>query len=191
MLHFHLNPADLPSPDEIGLLFQSYRRWGVRAAALFDQPNSHKNWQATAWAQTDLVERFLDLYLPLADASLRAGLTPIFPPLKPGGDYWDTAFLRAALQSLQRRSQHNLLNQLIIGAYAQAGERTLQWGAGGPERWPNAVPISLLQAQKISVAFVFLIGTLPSAGRCFLRSVQSFYLGWDAPPMQTKMAKKI
>jgi hypothetical protein len=92
------------------------------------------------WAQADLVERFLDIYLPLANACLNACMIPIFPPLKPGGDYWDTAFLRRALQSLRRRGQDNLLEQLVIGAYSLPGEHPIQWGAGGPERWPNARP---------------------------------------------------
>jgi hypothetical protein len=87
-----------------------------------------------------LVERFLDLYLPLAEACLQTGLLPIFPPLEPGGDYWDTTFLRASLQGIQRRGYTQLLEKLVIGAYAWAGDRPLDWGAGGPERWPGARP---------------------------------------------------
>jgi hypothetical protein len=140
LLHFHIQHHQLPALDDLQLLLNTYQRWGVRYVALFDQPNTHKAWLATAWAQADLVERFLDLYLPLAKASLNAGLTPIFPPLKPGGDYWDTAFLRRALQSLQRRGQNDLLEQLVIGAYSFPGKHPLQWGSGGPERWPNTRP---------------------------------------------------
>ncbi len=142
VLHFHLQPGSFPITADLPLLFRTYQHWGVRYATIFDQPNLHSVWRATAWAQADLVERFLDLYIPLAHACLNAGLTPIFPPLEPGGDYWDTAFLRGALQSIQRRGQQDLLNQLVIGAFAQAGIRPIQWGAGGPERWPNARPYS-------------------------------------------------
>jgi hypothetical protein len=60
--------------------------------------------------------------------------------LKPGGDYWDTAFLRTALESVKRRNQQAVLDQIVIGAYANAGSKPLQFGAGGPERWPNARP---------------------------------------------------
>ncbi len=140
VLHFHL-PLDLSNrPAGLRPLFEAYARWGVRYAALFDRPNLRAAWPATAWAQKDLVERFLDLYLPLAYAALQAGLTPVFPPLEPGGDYWDTAFLRAALQSIQRRGYAPLLEKLVIGAYAWAGNRSLDWGTGGPERWPGARP---------------------------------------------------
>ena len=140
VLQFHLQPGSFPRTADLPLMFKSYRRWGVRYVTIFDQPNAHKTWRAAAWVQTDLVERFLDIYLPLAHACLNAGLTPIFPPLKPGGDYWDTAFLRGALQSIQRRGQQDLLDQLVIGAYACAGSHPIQWGAGGSERWPNARP---------------------------------------------------
>jgi hypothetical protein len=140
VLHFHLEPNKFHATKDLQLLFQTYQSWGLRYVALYDQPNAHKLWRSSAWIQADLVERFLDLYLPAANISLNAGLTPIFPPLKPGGDYWDTAFLRSALQSIQRRGQQDLLGQLVIGAYACPGDRPIQWGAGGPERWPNARP---------------------------------------------------
>ncbi len=140
VLHFHLQPGSFPNATDLPLIFRTYQRWGVRYVTIFDRPNLHRSWRASAWVQTDLVERFLDLYIPLAHAGLNAGLTPIFPPLEPGGDYWDTAFLRGALQSIQRRGQKDLMDQLIIGAYAKAETRPIQWGAGGPDRWPNARP---------------------------------------------------
>jgi len=140
VIHFTMQPGSFPIDTDLPLLFKTYRRWGVRYVTIFDQPNVHKVWRATAWVQTDLVERFLDFYLPMAHSCLNAGLTPIFPPLKPGGDYWDTAFLRGALESIQRRGHRDLLEQIVIGAYAEPGNHPLQWGAGGPERWPNSRP---------------------------------------------------
>jgi hypothetical protein len=62
------------------------------------------------------------------------------PPLEPGGNYWDTAFLQTTLQSLQRRKQYNLLEKMVLSAYAWTGDHKLDWGAGGPERWPGARP---------------------------------------------------
>ena len=140
ILQFNLQPGSFPITDDLPLLLRTYQRWGVRYITLFDQPNVHRVWRTTAWVQSDLVERFLDLYLPLAHVCLNAGLNPIFPPLKPGGDYWDTAFLRASLESIQRRGHHDLLKHLVLGAYAIPGHHPLQWGAGGPERWPNSRP---------------------------------------------------
>ncbi|PKP01191.1 MAG: hypothetical protein CVU11_15960, partial [Bacteroidetes bacterium HGW-Bacteroidetes-6] len=41
----------------------------------------------------DLVERFLDRFLPLANQVVSEGAVPVMPALEPGGNYWDTAFL--------------------------------------------------------------------------------------------------
>ena len=140
LLHFHLNIHNPPNLEEMRFLLETYSRWGVRYVILYDRPNLRENWQAAAWTQDNLVERFLDVYLPLAEAALQVGLIPVFPPLEPGGDYWDTAFLRAALQAIQRRGYHQLLDQLVLGAYAWVSNRPVTWGAGGPEHWPAARP---------------------------------------------------
>ncbi len=128
---------DLPGLE---LLFGAYARWGVRHIVLFDRPNSRASWPAVGWTQQGLVDRFLDRYLPPANLALQSGLTPVFPPLEPGGNFWDTAFLRLALEALERRKQTILLDHLILGAYAWTHGHPLDWGAGGPERWPDAHP---------------------------------------------------
>lgn len=132
--------GQIPEPSEYNLLFDSYSRWGVHYICLFDTPNARDSWPSSSWAQQDLVERFLDRFIPIANAAVDAGLTPIFPPLEPGGDYWDTSFLRSALESLQRRKQTNLIEHLVLSAYSEIGTRDLNWGAGGPERWSGAKP---------------------------------------------------
>lgn len=148
VLHFVLPPAPTPNPTELGLLFTSYARWGVRYVILFDRPNCRASWQASAWAQADLVERFLDAFIPLAETALQAGLTPVFPPLEPGGDYWDTSFLLAALKGIQRRGRQPLLEGLALSAHAQTNERSLLWGAGGPERWAATRPYYTPEGQQ-------------------------------------------
>ena len=142
VLHFHLPLPSYPAsvPTNLRLLFETYARWGITYAVLFDRPNLRQSWSPTTWAQSQLVERFLDLFLPLAEAARQAGLLPVFPPLQPGGDYWDTAFLRLALQGIQRRANPHLTEKLVLGAYAWVGGQSLDWGAGGPDRWPKARP---------------------------------------------------
>lgn len=140
IIHFPLNILPSLRVEEIGLLLDNYARWGLRYVALFDRPNLRLSWPAASWLAQNLVERFLDIYIPLGKRALQAGLLPIFPPLEPGGDYWDTAFLHAALLGLQRRKQNELLDNLVIGAYAWSSNKPLNWGAGGPERWPEAQP---------------------------------------------------
>jgi hypothetical protein len=137
----HIHAPILPSVlSDIRSCLDVYASWGVQYICFFDRPNDRSSWPASAWAQNNLVERFLDIYLPLAQNSIQAGLTPVFPPLQPGGDYWDTAFLQAALQSIQRRGAQHIAEKLVLGAYAWSANRSLNWGAGGPERWPGATP---------------------------------------------------
>lgn len=153
LLHFPL-PLGQPAPLEaLSLLLEAYARWGVRHVAFYDQPNQRQSWPAPAWAQNDLVERFLDGFIPLALAAQEHGLTVITPPLQPGGDYWDLSFLRTALRALQRRNCGGLLESLALGAEAWINDRPLDWGAGGPERWPGVRPYHLPQGQQDQAGF--------------------------------------
>ena len=148
VLHFRLLPDQIPGHEDLELFFRTYVSWGVQYVVLFDRPNLQSSWRSVDWAQIHLVERFLDIYLPLAEACLQTGLLPIFPPLEPGGNYWDTAFLQASLQGIQRRGHTQLLEKLVIGAYAWSGDRPLDWGTGGPERWPGARPYFTPQGEQ-------------------------------------------
>ena len=98
--------------------FEIYSKWGVKYVSVFDRPNIRKSWLKSRWTQTDLVERFLDIYLPIASDLIDFGLTPVLPPLEPGGDFWDTSFLRLTLRGIKRRAQSMLIEKLAIGAYA-------------------------------------------------------------------------
>jgi hypothetical protein len=140
VLHFNLpfEPA-LPANQQ-EMLLAAYARWGVHYAVLFDRPNRRSAWPASAWAKDELVERFLDRYIPLAVTASSHGLIPVFPPLEPGGDYWDTAFLRGALAGLKRRSPPELIDDLVLSAYARVDGKPLDWGRGGPESWPGTRP---------------------------------------------------
>jgi hypothetical protein len=134
------SPISASSLAEAASLFDCYRRWGVRHVVVFDRPNQRSAWPAQEWGKTGLVERFLDRSLPMLKAQQSAGLVPVLPPLEPGGDYWDTAFLAAVLSSLVRRGQQALLRDLHLAAYAWGGGHGPDWGAGGPAAWPNARP---------------------------------------------------
>jgi hypothetical protein len=153
ILHFHLPFACPTDESALELLFNVYASWGVRYVVLFDRPNLRDSWPASAWAQSELVERFLDIFLPVANRALQAGLTPVFPPLEPGGDYWDTCFLQASLQGMLRRGQTALLDALHLGAYARVDGHPVEWGAGGPERWPGVRPYFTPQEEQDQLGF--------------------------------------
>lgn len=150
LIQFPLSLDDFPDLKDTGTLLEVYAHWGVRYLAFYDRPNTREAWPVTGWVQQDLVERFLDRYLPLANLAQQMGITPVFPALEPGGSYWDTAFLRSALQIMQRRKQDALLEHLVLSAYGWTGgaQRSLDWGAGGPERWPQSRPYQFLEGSQ-------------------------------------------
>ncbi len=140
LIEFRLSLAAPPPPNTITPLLDAYAQWGIRHLLFFDRPNLRSAWPNPAWARQNLVERFLDLYLPFAEIAIERQLNPLFPPLHPGGNYWDTAFLRASIASLRRRQQLKLLEHLTLSAYAWTHNHSLDWGSGGPQQWPNASP---------------------------------------------------
>ena len=121
-------------------LFTSYARWGVKFVAAFAEPNMRTAWAPKDWGQAGLVERFLDLLVPVLRAQLDAGLQPVFPTLRAGGDYWDTAFLDASLTGLIQRGLGDVANELTFGMNLWTYNRPLDWGKGGQGRWPDARP---------------------------------------------------
>lgn len=146
LIHSHIAPmiqipaaiTQAPKISEIAPILEAYSRWGVKYIQIFDRPNLRSSWPKGNWTQQDLVERFLDRWLPFANEIVQTGTSAVFPALEPGGSFWDTAFLRAALQSMERRKETAVLDRLVLSAYAWTFNHPLSWGAGGPERWPDA-----------------------------------------------------
>jgi hypothetical protein len=128
---------------ELEPLLQAYAHWGVRHVVVHDRPNMRRSWRDGEWSRPNLVDRYLDAILPALLAEQACGLRPVLPPLEPGGDYWDTAFLQACLEALARRAPKSLLADLAIGLYAWTYGHDLDWGSGGPEAWPEARPYTV------------------------------------------------
>ncbi len=97
LIHIPLPLPNSPSANDMKAIIAAYARWGVKHIIFFDRPNEMSSWSAAGWVQQNLVERFIDRFLPLAAAAAQAGITPIFPPLQPGGSYWDLTFLKQSL----------------------------------------------------------------------------------------------
>jgi len=153
IIHLGLSLENPSTADEISPILSAYAQRGVRYVAFFDRPNLRSSWPTVGWTQRKLVERFLEVFLPLAHTALDEGLTPLFPPLEPGGDYWDTAFLRAALEELQSRGEGLLLEQMGLSAYAWTEGKPLDWGIGGPESWPASLPYSTPEGSQDHCGF--------------------------------------
>lgn len=153
VVQFRLPLAEPVDHHGLAVLLQAYASWGVTYVCPFDRPNTRQSWNSGGWVQQQLVERFLDRFVPLAEQICQAGMRPVFPGLEPGGAFWDTVFLRAALKGIKARGHTRLLEQLVIGAHANASGRRLDWGAGGPEVWTGVRPYDTPAGQEDHLGF--------------------------------------
>lgn len=153
IIHLPLQLPDCPTAADLKAILQAYASWGAKYIILFDHPNSHDSWLNSGWSQANLVESFLDRFIPLANECLNLGVEVVFPPLEPGGNYWDLSFLHNCLVSLQRRNQKNLLNHLHLSAYSRGYGRSLDWGKGGFERWSGNKPYSTPSDSQDQIGF--------------------------------------
>lgn len=140
IIHIPATPIRAQKTEEVKALFEMYARWGVKYVSVFAEPNARASWTQADWAKTALVDRFLDIALPVWQAQREAGLEPVFPALKAGGDYWDTAFLEAALAGLAKRNQLELAAHLSFAVNLWTFGNPVEWGQGGLRAWPTARP---------------------------------------------------
>jgi hypothetical protein len=121
-------------------LCSAYAQLGVHYLHVFNEPNLVAEWQWTEWSKPSLVDRFMDLLIPCLETIGSAGLYPVFTPLAPGGNYWDTVFLKTALDYLVLKGKTHLFEKLAIGMHNYTLNKPLDWGKGGPSRWQDAKP---------------------------------------------------
>ena len=153
MLHFNIPLPSLRTFNDCAPLLELYKKWGANYVILGDQPNIRETWQAAGWHEDTLVDQFLDRFIPLANHAVKIGLRPIMAPLKPGGDYWDCAFMELALSGLKQRKLHHVLDALILSSYGYTYQKPLSWGEGGPERWPGSKPYQTPEGQEDQIGF--------------------------------------
>lgn len=139
--------------NDVAILMDVYAKWGVDKIILGDQPNTKAAWPKAGWHYENLVDHFLDRFIPLASRAVQVGLNPVLPPLAPGGDYWDTAFLELILLGLTRRHLDDVLQKLILSSYGYTYNQPLTWGRGGPERWSASKPYLTPEGQEDQMGF--------------------------------------
>lgn len=132
-------PDALPAPAELRPQLRVYAEAGLHYVFFSRHPNMMASWSTEAWLQPDLGARFATGLLPAIATAQEAGLVPLLPPLYPGGDFADIAFLEAELDTIaaQRPGSFDRIG-IAIASYAFG--RPLTWGKGGPDRWPDAHP---------------------------------------------------
>ena len=139
--------------NELTVLLDAYARWGVHYVILGNKPNNKSAWPTSGWNDERLADHFLDRFIPIASYVEEIGMTPVLPPLQPGGDYWDTAFLEALFMGLKRRQMNSLLKHIFLASYGYTFNKPLTWGAGGPERWSSVRPYLTPVGQQDQIGF--------------------------------------
>ncbi len=139
ILNFQISLREDSHADVMDLI-ELYGRWGVRHAIFFDRPNTRAAWSARDWTDNNIVDRFGERFIPLAQQAVANNIKPILSPLFPGGSYWDTTFLKTTLEMLAKRGEYEILRHLILGAYGWYNHHPLNWGYGGPPTWRDTKP---------------------------------------------------
>ncbi len=76
-----------------------------------------------------------------AGRALSRALQPVLPPLEPGGDYWDTAFLASSLSALVAQGTAEPRTRSGLGRVRLVVRPIRSIGvAGAPKAWPSVRP---------------------------------------------------
>lgn len=157
----HLTPvvhfsSELPLArkfNDVAFLLEVYAKWGVNEVIFGNKPNMKHAWPIAGWHYESLVDHFIDRFIPLATQAVRLGLNPVAPPLQPGGDYWDTAFMELFLSGLKRRQLDEILEHLVLSSYGYTFDKLLDWGRGGPEQWSVSKPYQSSEGEQNQLGF--------------------------------------
>ena len=109
-----LQPLD---PEALEKLVRHYRAQGVYYYQIYNEPNL----RFENGGRDPDVKRYLDLWIPAAEAVARAGGFPGFGALSPSGDVDDLVFLRAALRELKRRGRLDVLDRAWLSVHNYLG----------------------------------------------------------------------
>jgi len=146
-LNFELDFSDLET------LIAAYAKWGVNYAVLNRAPNCKKSWGEKKWINPRLVEDHIKQFNQFSQCCLGNGVFPVFSPLYPGGDYWDLAFLDKSLDILNKTASVKVRNNFILSAFAWHWGKSLNWGAGGANQWPQAKPYKTPEDSQNQIGF--------------------------------------
>jgi hypothetical protein len=134
-------------------LLEAYAKLGIHYVHVYNEPNLTEEWDWAEWSKPALVDRFMDALLPCLESMKAVGLFPVFTPLSPGGNYWDTVFLKTALDYIVLKGKQNLFDTMAVAIHNYPGNKPLDWGKGGPARWPDARPYYCPEGSQDHVGF--------------------------------------
>lgn len=99
-----------------------YTDLGVRYVQLYNEPNL----MVETHGAPPSVDRYLDLWIPAAEATIAGGGLPGFGALSPMGEFDDRRFLRESLAELKARGKADLLNTGWLSMHNYTGPLALE-----------------------------------------------------------------
>jgi len=127
-----------PDWSAIEVLLSAYGKWGISYSLLDRNANLRNSWGSSRWGNPDLIKVYADQFLKFSGLALDNAIHPVLGPLVPGGDYWDSAFLKILLSEIGESASAIIRNNFALSTYGWTYNRPLDWGAGGPAAWPAA-----------------------------------------------------
>jgi hypothetical protein len=112
-------PNGRPIQGDVEALVRHYRALGVQYYQLYNEPNLREENEG----RPPSVNRYLDLWIPAAEAVVRGGGLPGFGALAPGGDYDDLQFLSDFLDGLKARGRTDLLDRAWVALHNYSWNR--------------------------------------------------------------------
>jgi hypothetical protein len=134
-------------------VMEAYVQLNVHYVHVYNEPNLTVEWDWSEWSKPALVDRFMEMVIPCMETIKDVGLTPVFTPLSPGGNYWDTVFLQTAFDYMVLKGKESLFDTMAVGIHNYPFNKPLDWGKGGPTRWPDARPYYCPEGCQDQVGF--------------------------------------
>jgi len=135
-----VQPIRAVDPGILADRCREYASQGIHYLHVYQEPNLATEWTVAGWAQPGLTKRFGELLVPVLGQIVEAGLYPLVSPLAPGGHYWDLTFLEQLLEEIAQLAPGTVVDRLGVCIHNYASNLPLEWGQGGPGRWPTARP---------------------------------------------------
>jgi hypothetical protein len=171
VIDFNAPLSDPIDWHDLELLVAFYGKWGAKYAMLNQHPNQKRAWASSQWGDFHLIESVISDFIRFGSICLENGIRPVFPLLTPGGNYWDLAFIKNALTKLKEDAPLAVQNNFVLSAAAWDWGKSLDWGAGGQNRWPKVKPYKLPQESQNQLGFRTYEWYAPIAREVFGKSI--------------------
>ena len=141
IIQINVHVMDVNQQD-ISLLLHQYGEWGVACVQLAGMPNV-KNYWGKSWLKVNVAEEFIRGFIEFGNQAIAEGVTPLMSTLLPGGDFWDTVFLRTVLKRLLEEKEINLAQKMGLTAGGWTYQQVLGYGRGGHDVWSEVKPYQI------------------------------------------------